>query len=838
LSQLKFNSNTHLDRETIFADVIVPAPIPKLFTYRIPFELNDQVEIGKRVVIQFGRKKILTGVINNLHHDPPKKYEAKYILEILDETPSLLPEQLDLLHWCADYYMSTPGDVLSVALPSGLKLSSQSFIQIAPGFHPDESEVELTGKETLLLTHLAEQSLMSYEEISELLEIKNVYQVIKSLVDKEAILLIEKVKEKYQPKTISKVRLTENLASDKSHLEQTFKDLETKPKQTDILLRYLQRIPVYSQPEKNTPGLPKRELLEGGLSPSSLKTLVKNGIMEEFKERVSRIDELQASAESEINLSGTQKSKVQEILHQFESHKVTLLRGITGSGKTEIYIELIREVIEAGGQVLYMLPEIALTTQIVKRLAIVFGNKLGIYHSKYSDNERVEVWQSLLAGQYDLVVGVRSSVFLPFRNLSLVIVDEEHETSFKQFEQSPRYNARDTAIVLAGLHHAKTLLGSATPSFESYYNAINGKYGMAMLDERYGKAVLPQIIIANLLEGRKRKTIRGDFTGELLAEMQHTLDNQKQAIIFQNRRGYSPYLSCDECANVPKCQNCSVSLTYHMFGNILRCHYCGYKEPAPKFCSNCGSNRIRTIGIGTEKIEEDLKLLLPTAKVERMDLDTTRSKFGHQQLISRFEEGEIDVLVGTQMVTKGLDFDHVRLVGVVDLDRMLHFPDFRASERCFQLVTQVSGRAGRRSDPGLVVIQTNDPNQNIIPDLIEQDFVKFYNKEIVERSNFGYPPFTRLIRLIFKNRDQETVQRAAAFVAEELKSNLGKRVLGPKEPFVNKIRNQYLMEIMMKVEKTEINLPRLKEFVKECVSKLLEHRDLKNTIVNFDVDPF
>ena len=825
-----------MERQTLFADIIVPAPIPKLFTYRVPFELNTAARRGKRAIIQFGRKKILTGVIHTIHESPPKLYEAKYILEILDDEPTVLDEQVKLIEWCSDYYMSTPGEVLVTALPSGLKLSSQSFIQLHPEMDVDHSSEQFSDKEYFLLSHLKDQELVSYDQIAELLEVKNVYQIIKSLVTKGAILLVERVKEKYQPKKTKKVRLTDDYA-DQMKMEALFRELEKKPKQTDLLLQYLNLVPIYSQPELNETGAARSELLKSGCSPSSLSTLIRHGIFEEFEEVISRLPHVGSLGDHKFELSDVQSACSNDILKSFQSNDVTLLHGVTGSGKTEIYIKLMEEAISNGGQVLYMLPEIALTTQIVKRLLKVFGDRLGIYHSKYSDNERVEVWQNMLLGQYDVIVGVRSSVFLPFKHLGLIIVDEEHESSYKQFDQAPRYHARDTAIVLGRLHHSKVLIGSATPSLESYQNALEGKYGLVNLNKRFGNATLPEIRIANVLEGRKKKTVNGEFTQELLGELNITLEKKKQSIIFQNRRGYSPYLSCDECAHVPKCQNCSVSLTYHMHANVLRCHYCGYKEPSPKFCASCGSARIRTVGIGTEKIEEDLKLLFDNAVVERMDLDTTRTKYGHQQLIDRFERGEIDILVGTQMITKGLDFDHVRLVGVVDLDRMLHFPDFRSGERCFQLVTQVSGRAGRREEKGIVIIQTTNPYQPIIDHLIDQDYTNFFRWEIEERRKYEYPPFYRLIKIQLKHKEQLVVEKASAELADRLKQTLGPRILGPRQPFIYKVRNYYLMEILVKLEKPKIKLGRVKELLKDCVSDIKTLRELKSVIINFDVDP-
>lgn len=811
-------------------------PIPNLFTYRVPFELNEVVQTGVRVVVQFGRKKILTGIIAKIHTEPPRKYEAKYLLEILDVSPSINQKQLDLIEWASNYYMAAQGEVLNVALPSGLKLSSQSFIQLNPDL--DDADFEIDEKEDLILKHLKNQFLMSYEEVAQLLNVKNVFKIIKSLVDKKLVFVIEQVKEKYKPKKVKKVRLASKYL-DENGLNLLFKKLEKNAKQTDVLLSYMQKVPIQQSSGLNTDGINQSDLLTPRLSKSSLNTLIKHGIMETFTENVSRLPKYTSESTADaIQLSGEQKEASEEILKQFENQDTVLLHGITGSGKTEIYIKLIQQAIENGSQVLYMLPEIALTTQIVKRLLKVFGEQMAIYHSKYSDNERVEVWQNLLGEKYSLVVGVRSSVFLPFSNLGLVIVDEEHEISYKQFDQSPRYHSRDLAIVLAGLHHAKTLLGSATPSFESYHNAKNDKYGHVFLAKRYGEANLPEIQVADLLREKKKKIAKGDFTSVFIKALESTVAGRKQAIVFQNRRGYSPFLTCDDCADVPKCENCSVSLTYHMHANTLRCHYCGYKEPAPRYCKACGSHRIQTVGIGTERIEEELKTFLPGARIERMDLDTTRSKYGYQQIIDGFEEGDIDVLVGTQMVTKGLDFDRVNLVGIVDIDRLIHFPDFRSMERAFQLTTQVSGRAGRRKDAGLVIIQTNDPDQAGMKHLVNQDFVRFYQNEIAERKKYRYPPFHRLIKILLKHRDQHIVEKAAQHATTALREKLGHRILGPKEPLISRIRNKYHMEILVKLEKGNINLGSVKDFIKESVYRTIDNREFKSVVVVFDVDPF
>ena len=836
---LALNDEQQTERVTKFVDVILPVPIPKLFTYRVPFELNEHIEVGSRVIVPFGKKKILTGVIGKIHQAPPKEYEAKYIQELLDPIPMVNQIQIDLFHWIGSYYMCTIGEVLNVALPSGLKLSSQSKIQFNPDYNIEDHLQDLTDKELELIRAAQREKTLTYPEIEEILEIKNFNHIIKSLIHKQAIIIYEEVKERYSPKRVKKVRLTSDFINNRSKLEQLFTDLEKQPKQLDILLKFLQEVPVFKNPEFNEEGIDKQVFSKGDFSNSSLQTLIKNKILEEFEINVSRLAEWKIKGEATIDLSEEQSAVKKTILDLFAEKDIVLFHGVTGSGKTEIYIELIKEVLESGSQVLYLLPEIALTTQIVSRLRKIFGDKIGVYHSKFSDNERVEVWKGVAEGKISFVIGVRSSIFLPFDNLGMIIVDEEHENSYKQFDPAPRYHARDTAMVLAKKHQARVLLGSATPSIESYYHALSGKYGLVELKIRFGNAQLPQFILADTRTERKQKLMRGEFSSVLVEELEKTTSQKEQTIIFQNRRGYAPHITCDECAWIPKCDNCAVSLTYHMGKNELRCHYCGYNKRLPSSCPACGSAKLRTVGYGTEKLEEEVKLQVPEARVQRMDLDTTRKRYSYQNIIEEFEKGNIDILVGTQMVSKGLDFDQVRLVGIFDADRMIHFPDFRSFERTFQLITQVSGRAGRREKEGKVVIQTANIYQPLFKKIIENDYSSFYREEIQERKSFLYPPFVRLIKILVKHIEKEVANAAAEELAFRLKKELGKkRVLGPEEPVISKLRNLYMMQTLVKVEKGNISLVKVKEEIKRTSMEVENMPSFRKLNVVFDVDPY
>lgn len=821
---------------TLFANVILPVPVPRMFTYRVPREMTSDIVPGARVVVQFGSSRVLTAVVVSIHETPPAAYNAKYILELLDQRPLVTPYQLELFKWMAEYYMCAIGEVVNVALPSGLKITNQSKVQFNPDF--DYPEL-LTPEEVFLIDEIKRHGMLTYEELGRLTEKKNVAKIIKTLVSKRAIIIFEEIKEKYQPKSVPKIRLTPSY-TDTERLEELVQVLEKTPKQLDILLRYLSYIPVFHNPALNEKGLEKAVFTQSDtLSVSALGTLIRKGVLEQFEARVSRIADVAQPDLKEIKLSPGQQSAAQQIHEYFREKQVVLLHGITGSGKTEVFIDLISQALKSDVQVLYLLPEIALTTQIVSRLQKVFGNKMGIYHSRFSDNERVEVWKGLVEGRFQFVIGVRSAIFLPFDNLGLIIVDEEHESSYKQYDPAPRYNARDVAVMLGHLHKAKVLLGSATPSLESYYNASSGQYGLVSMTERYGEANLPEFVLVDMKMEKKRGTAKEEFSSVLLETLRENLRNSEQSILFQNRRGYAPWLQCEDCDWISECHNCDVTLTYHMREAELRCHYCGHREVVPRTCPHCGSVKVKTMGYGTEKIENQLELLIPEARVQRMDLDTTRSKNAYSNIIRSFEENDIDILVGTQMVTKGLDFDNVSMVGVFDVDRLINFPEFRATERAFQLLTQVSGRAGRRAGTsGKVLIQTSNTGQEILQWVIAGDYQAMYRTEITERSNFGYPPFTRLIKLTVKHEDSATALDVAGILTRILTEQLGKtRVLGPEAPLVNRVRNRFLFDILIKLEREKVNFRAVKSLIQESVNEILSDKTRKHIQVVIDVDP-
>ncbi len=819
---------------TLFAEVIVPLPLPNLLTYRVPSVMAATIQIGARVIVQLGTRRVLTAVVARLHDQAPKKYVAKPLLELLDEVPMVTTRQLELFRWISEYYMCHIGEVLNVALPSGLKINSESKLQYNPEF---DTATPLSELEEKLLEAVQEKNALSTDEATRLLGHTDIYPIIKSLSKKGAVLFYEEVREKYSPKIVKKIRLTPAY-QDWESLKDLIDELEDRKqyKQVGVLMKYLSRVQVMQNPSANADGIEKQVLVKDDISESSLQTLLRKGVFEEFELIISRFADIPYPGD-DVQLSEGQKKATDEIFSFFAKKDTVLLHGITGSGKTEVYINLIQKVLASGSQVLYLLPEIALTTQIVGRLRKVFGDQMGIYHSKFSDNERVEVWRGVLSGKFNFVIGVRSSIFLPFDNLGLIIVDEEHESSYKQYDPAPRYNARDLALVVAKLQQAKVLLGSATPSFESFYNAAQGRYGYVKMTQRFREAQLPEMQLVNMRTERKQKKVKHNFSEHLLNSLQANLENNEQSILFQNRRGYSPYLMCEDCGWIPHCHQCNVSLTYHQHSQEIRCHYCGYVEQLAPTCLVCGSTRIKTMGYGTEKIEDELQLLIPKARTARMDLDTTRQKNSIQNIVQAFEAGQTDILIGTQMLSKGLDFDRVSLVGIFDADHIVHFPDFRAHERAFQLLTQVAGRAGRRNQQGRVIIQTANPELFVIEKIVQSDYEGLYEKELPERLKFNYPPFTRLIRLIVKNENELLVEEAAQVLADNLREKLGSRVLGPEAPLVNRIRNQFLKEILIKLEKENVNLKLIKDQIREEIQKILLTKKFKQVYTVVDVDP-
>lgn len=820
------------ERKTLFADIILPIPIHQEFTYRVPFEMNDFIKEGVRVVVPFGKSKLYTGIVTKIHENIPKEYQARYIEYILDEQPIITGQQYAFWKWIAKYYMAPIGDVLNVALPANFKLASETKILL----HPDySSNGALNEKEQTLIDSLTLREELTLKEISEILAIKNVHPIIKKLIDKGLIITKEELNQKYTPKKESFVAINPVFSED--DLNDVIQSLEAnKGKQTQLeaILTILQH-----KHETKNEFISKKQLIEKGISNSTISTLDKNGYIIIEKLEISRLKELDANEREIKPLSEAQETAYKQIIESFQKHFVTLLFGVTGSGKTEIYVKLIKEQLEQGKQILFLLPEIALTTQLIQRLSAYFGEQIGVYHSKFNQNERVEIWNNVLhdnPNRFRLIIGARSSIFLPFKNLGLVIVDEEHESSFKQYDPSPRYNARDAALVLAKLHNAKVLLGSATPAIETYYNALNDKYGLVELNSRYGGVQLPEILCADMRKARIQKTIQGDFSNFLIEHIKETLANKKQIILFQNRRGYTPLWMCEICHWTPKCTNCDVTLTYHKHTNSLKCHYCSYVQPPVGTCAACGSTRLKMLGFGTEKIEDDLSIIFPNATIQRLDLDTTRNKNAYENILNDFADRKIDILIGTQMVSKGLDFKDVTLVGILDADLMLNMSNFRAFERSFQLMSQVAGRAGRDKERGKVIIQTGDIDHWVIQKVHQHDYKGFYNAEIMERKNYFYPPFYKIINITLKHPDQNLVDSASNTLASTLKEVFKERVLGPEFPVIRRIQNNYLKQIKLKIER-EAPDSKVKEILSETVAQfyaLPKHKAIKVVI---DVDP-
>ncbi|HET7361835.1 MAG TPA: primosomal protein N', partial [Salinimicrobium sp.] len=754
-----------------FINVILPLPLEKHFTYSVSSEEAQFLQPGMRVAVPFGKTKIYTAIVAKIHRQAPKIYEAKAIEQILDETPIVLPLQLQFWKWLADYYMCSEGNVLRAALPTALLLESETIVQRLKNAEPDEKS--LSDDEFLLFEALQRQSTLKIQEIVQLLDKKKVMSVINSLVEKNIVSVNQEIYEQYKPKLERYIKIHPNFSGE-GKLEELLKELNRAPKQRKVILSLFSLSAKSKKPIKVS-DLKKTSKASG----NTVKSLIDKGILEEFFVQTERVQYEEGELSGGIKLNKFQQQALTEIETCFEEKKVCLLHGITSSGKTEIYIKRIEKVVNEGKQVLFLLPEIALTTQLIARLQDYFGDKVIVYHSKYSVNERVEAYRNILNNSANarIIIGVRSSIFLPFRDLGLIVVDEEHEASFKQFDPAPRYHARDAAVVLGTLHHARVLLGSATPALESYFNADHNKYGLVSLNKRYGNVLLPEIEIVDIQEKHRKKQMKGHFSDRLLEEITETLANQEQVILFQNRRGYSPILECNTCGHSPQCPNCDVSLTFHSHNNQLRCHYCGYHMALQQKCMACGSPELSTKGFGTEQVETELKALFPEHKIGRMDTDTTRGKHGYEKIISAFENLESDILVGTQMLTKGLDFRNVRLVGVMNADSLLNFPDFRAHERSFQLMLQVAGRAGRTRKQGKVLIQTYNPHHRIVQQVSTNNYHEMYTEQLEERRQYKYPPFYRLIRITMKGRDYSRVNEAADWLAKALKNVFREHVL-------------------------------------------------------------
>jgi len=779
-----------------FVEVILPLSLAKTFTYRVSEAEFHFVKNGMRVVVPFGKSKMYTALIIDKHQNEPTLYEAKEIDQILDEKPIVTQFQITHWQWIASYYMCAIGDVYRGAMPSALLIESETIISQKQSVTIEEAD--LTDDEFLVYQALQHQSSLRIQDITAILNKKNVFPVIQKLIDKQVLVLHEEVQELYNPKLVRYVRLHSKYDLN-SGLGDLLESLKSASKQREIVLAYFQLSAKDKQP------ISVKQLVETANSSSAiLKALIEKQIFEDYFIQEDRVNFIGNPQENALELSVAQQEAFHQIQTSFTTQEVCLLHGLTSSGKTEIYIKLIEEQLASGKQVLYLLPEIALTTQLVGRLRTYFGDKVGVYHSKYSTNERVELWKQVLeqSPKAQIVIGARSALFLPFSNLSLIVVDEEHEQTFKQVDPAPRYHARDAAIVLANYHKAKVLLGSATPSIESYFNAQSNKYGLVELTERYGNVQLPEIELVDLKDSYFRKKMTGHFSATLIEAITAALSLGEQVILFQNRRGYSPIIECLTCGNVPQCQQCDVSLTYHQHKNQLRCHYCGYAMAKPTQCHSCSSIDLATKGFGTEQIEQELQAIFPDAKTGRMDQDTTRGKFGFEKIIDCFKNQEIQILVGTQMLAKGLDFNNVSLVGIMNADTMLYHPDFRAFERSFQMMTQVAGRAGRSEKQGKVVIQTYNPEHNTIQQVTRNDYVGMYKEQLYDRQIYKYPPYFRIIRLTLKHRDFDKVKEGSMWLYQVMSQNLNMPVLGPEEPPISRIRNEYIRTILIKIPQT------------------------------------
>lgn len=818
-----------------YVEVILPLPLYSTFTYRISPSIEGEVKIGSRVLVPFGRKKYYTAIVMMLHNNAPTDYEVKDIQELLDDYPIIKYPQLKFWNWISEYYLCSLGDVYKAAVPAGLKVESETFVTINQDYEETEPG-ELRERERIVLDYIGSRDRVQPLEIEKSTGFKNVEAIVSRLLDKEAIYVAEKVVNNYKPKTETYITLTIK-KGDEDGIRHFFELVKQAKKQELLLLAFLDLSHWIRRGEILE--VSKKELLDrAGVTSAVLSALVAKGVMRVYKKEINRFAATELQIINMPTLTKEQQAAYWKILDSFDEKAISLLHGVTSSGKTEIYITLINEMLRNNKQVLYLVPEIALTTQLTQRLQRVFGNRLLIYHSKFSDNERVDIWKRLLhSNDSCVVIGVRSAVYLPFSNLGLVIVDEEHETSYKQQDPAPRYNGRNAAMVLASMHGAKTLLGSATPSIESYYNAISGRYGHVELNSRFQGIEMPKIDIIDTKIARKQKEIKGIFTSQLITDCRTALDAGEQVILFQNRRGYAPMVLCKECGWVPKCENCDVSLTYHKHNNTLNCHYCGYTYMLPSLCPACKQATIEVIGYGTERIEDDIEEAFPNYKIVRMDFDTTRSKSSYDRLIDEFSEGKAQILVGTQMVTKGLDFDGVSIVGVINADTMINFPDFRAHERAFNMLEQVAGRAGRKQKQGKVLIQTTNTSSPLLDYVKRHDYVGFYNMELDERKRFKYPPFTKLIYIYLKHRDNNVVTEMSVRYSNMLRQVFDNRVLGPEAPIVARVQQFHIRQIVLKME-NEASMPKVKLILRNIYENMLNvDSRMKSTILYYDVDP-
>ncbi len=836
-----------MTKETLFVDVIVPLAVPNRYTYRVPEDLNDQVLKGKRVLVQFGKSKLYTGIIYSIHSVAPKEYTAKYIEAILDDKAIVNELQLKFWDWMAFYYCAFPGEVMNAALPAGLKLSSTSHVQLNPDFNFEESEhSNFSQREHQLLDLLHSNNNLDFDALADAMKLKSVHPLVQNLLKKNAVYIYEDVKDRYKPKMQLLVCLSESFQTDQA-LNDLLTQLEKKAfKQAEVVLKYLQ---VHQQCYPKHPDsihqwnwIPAPKL-SSSTELSALKPLIKKKVFIEKQEQVGRLH-FEKATQVKKELSAKQKKVLEEIKHGFEEDKTVLLQGVTGSGKTEIYIQLIEEALLRKEQILFLLPEIALTTQLIIRLQAVFGEQVGVYHSRFSENERVEVWNKVLQfgetldsiQHCQIVLGARSSLLLPFQKLGLIVIDEEHDSSFKQHDPSPRYQARDSALYLASLHNSKVVLGSATPSIESYYLASQGKYKLVKLNTQFVESGGTDLQLCDLNYYQQSQQMRAILSRPLYEGIEKALKNKQQIILFQNRRGFAPYTECRDCAHVPHCFQCDVSLIYHKHQNKLLCHYCGYSTNPPSTCAACGSTQLQYKGLGTEKIEEDIEILFPKAKIARMDLDSTRSKYAYKQILDDFESGQIDILIGTQMVTKGLDFKNVFVVGILNADSMLNFPDFRSFERAFQLITQVRGRAGRGEEKGKVYVQTTQVAHKVLDYVQSNSYSEFFTQTLADRKNYFYPPFSRLFEITISSFDLNELNHLSNELFKELSVNFKEHVLGPEFPLVARIKNRHRKRLLVKTSR-EAKPKQIRELIYQAIERLqFKHKSWKYRIA-IDVDP-
>ncbi|ASF43040.1 replication restart helicase PriA [Capnocytophaga endodontalis] len=814
-----------------FVEVILPLPLPKLYTYRINEDEAHFLQTGMRVAVSFGKSKVYTALVHKVHTNEPT-YETKDIEYILDETPIVTPNQITHWQWIADYYMCTLGEVIKSALPSAFLLESETVIEIA---EKDLNPYLFSDDEFQVYEALHYKTALKGSEVSKIIPKKKTLKVIKSLVEKGATRISERIFEKYVPKLVKYIRLAEAYQSQEG-LQKALELLKGE-KQKKLIMAYFNHI--------NREVLPLKVenlLEEAKVSNAVLKSVVEKGILEIYYLQKDRVSFADSEVLAKKTLNNIQNEALYQVQEQFQTKNTVLLQGVTASGKTEIYIELIDQYLKKGKQVLYLLPEIALTIHLINRLKKHFGKNLSVYHSKYNTNERVEVWNNVLnnCSKAQLVVGVRSSVYLPFKDLGLVVIDEEHDSSYRQFDPAPRLQARDSAIMLANIFKAKTLLGTATPSIESMHNVKVGKYGFVYLSKRYTNFLPPIIELIDIKDKQHRKRMNGHFSDILIEEITNTLSQGKQVLLFQNRRGYAPIVQCMHCGTVPQCPHCDVSLTFHHSSNQLRCHYCGYAIPMPKTCIACGSVDLKTKGFGTEQISKELEVLFPQVAIDRMDQDTTNGKYGYEKILAKFEQQETQILVGTQMISKGLDFENIGLVGVMNADALIHSPDYRAYERSFQLLLQVSGRAGRSAQRGKVLIQTYNPQHPVIQQVLQNDFKGMYQNQIEERQSFSYPPFVQMIKITLKhtnfNRTNEGAEWFANALKEAFASKKGIEILGPEFPLISRIRNEYLKDVLVKVKPSELSIHHTKEQIKRIETSFQSISNFRTIRVSYLID--